>query len=238
MDPDKLRRNICFQAAQLLHTRRESNFTTAKWRAARAITRSYITNEALPTDMEIRMALQNLVMSVPPPESRPAHTGDAPNDRQELATAFRSLLEPLDRVRLNRFEHPEGDLLYHSLQVFHLALDGLPWDEEFVTAALLHDVGFGIDPYDAHAATLTAVEDLVSERTMWFIQNLPTQHRKSDGTIGARARRRLDTHEDAEALRLLAECDLQGRVPGRKVGSLNETLQTLFEMTYEDDDTQ
>ncbi|MCR9200477.1 MAG: hypothetical protein NXI04_17720 [Planctomycetaceae bacterium] len=232
MDADKLRRNICFHAARLLHSRQESNFTTARWRAARSITRSYLPGECLPTDMEIRLALQDLISSSPPvsPLSFDAEHSDA-----SLKVAYHSLLEPLDRVRLNRREHPEGDLLYHSLQVFHLARDGRPWDEEFVTAALLHDVGHGIDPYDPLPATVRAIEDLVSERTLWLVENLPLQHRKADGTIGARARRRLDAHEDGDALRFLAECDLDGRVPGRPVDSLTDALQSLFEISGNDD---
>ena len=60
MEHEKLRRRICFEAAQLLHSRRESNFTTARWRAARGITSSYVNKDALPTDMEIRAVLQEL----------------------------------------------------------------------------------------------------------------------------------------------------------------------------------
>jgi len=232
MDADKLRRNICFQAARLLHSRQESNFTTARWRAARSITRSYLPSDCLPTDMEIRLALQDLVSSSPP-VSRLCDDGE--HTDAALHAAFHSLLEPLDRVRLNRREHPEGDLLYHSLQVFHLARDGRPWDEEFVTAALLHDVGHGIDPFDPLPATVRAIEDLVSERTLWLVENLPLQHRKADGTIGARARRRLDAHEDGDALRFLAECDLEGRVPGRPVESLTNALQSLLEISGNDD---
>ena len=250
MDPDKLRRKICFQAAQLLHARRESSFTTAKWRAARSITRSYITTESLPTDMEIRMALQDLITSTPPttagvPTSsfdEPAESDSPPagdSERQasmaQRHTAFHCLLEPLDRVRLNRREHPEGDLLYHSLQVFHLAYDGQPWDEELATAALLHDVGYGIDPHDPLPATVRAIADLVSERTLWLVENLEIQHRRADGTIGARARRRLEEHDDCETLRFLAECDRNGRVPGRRVDSLNDVLQTLLEMNDDDE---
>ncbi|MGA2233344.1 MAG: tRNA adenylyltransferase, partial [Tepidisphaeraceae bacterium] len=58
-------------------------------------------------------------------------------DRFEL---FRMLLAPLEEVRQSAVHHPEGDALYHSLQVFELARDRAPYDEEFLLAALLHDV--------------------------------------------------------------------------------------------------
>src|SRR5438105_8122281 len=61
---------------------------------------------------------------------------------------FRLLLLPLETVKQNAKYHPEGDVLYHLLQVFDLARDERPWDEEFILAALLHDVGKGIDPHD------------------------------------------------------------------------------------------
>jgi hypothetical protein len=44
--------------------------------------------------------------------------------------------------------HPEGDALYHSLQVFELARCEAPWDRDLAAAALLHDVGKAIDRRD------------------------------------------------------------------------------------------
>ena len=56
-------------------------------------------------------------------------------------------------------------MLYHSLQVFELARDARPYDEEFLLAALLHDVGKGIDPADHVGAALSVLEGLITERT-------------------------------------------------------------------------
>ncbi len=180
------------------------------------------------------MALQQLVSnSLPTVDSateQPAEEDELPTNRYDQ---YLALLEPTDRVRLNKDTHPEGDLLYHSLQVFELAREARSWDEDFLIAALLHDVGKGIDPFDGHTATLNALHDIVSERTFWFVENLPTQHRLYDGTIGVRARRRLGGHEDGEELKLLARCDSDGRVPGRKVCSAEEAVQFLRELAWE-----
>jgi len=57
---------------------------------------------------------------------------------------YEMLLLPLERVKESPVYHPEGDALYHSLQVFDLAREEFPYDEEFLSAALLHDVGKAI----------------------------------------------------------------------------------------------
>jgi HD superfamily phosphodiesterase len=77
----------------------------------------------------------------------------------------------LENVRQNPAWHPEGDALYHSLQVFELARDRLPWDEEFLLAALLHDVGKAIDPSDHVAAALEALEGSITDRTRFLIEH-------------------------------------------------------------------
>src|SRR5579863_4903288 len=43
---------------------------------------------------------------------------------------YRLLLLPLENVKQSPKYHPEGDALYHSLQVFELARDARPYDEE------------------------------------------------------------------------------------------------------------
>lgn len=221
MSHEELRQRICFAAARLLQSRQESDFNAARWRAARSLVSGYIPGQAMPTDLEIRHLLQQLVTGGLP-ESRASSAAE-----DDVYAAYYELMAPLDRVRLPADTHPEGDLLYHSLQVFELVCEERPWDSEILTAALLHECGRGLDPYDAHNATLDAVAPIVSDRTFWFIENLPTQHRLSDGTIGVRARRRLSSHDDGEDLRLLAWCDSEGRVPGRQVRSLEECLLTI-----------
>ena len=144
---------------------------------------------------------------------------------------YRSLLLPLEHVEQNRTWHPEGDALFHSLQVFVLARDEQPYDEEFLLAALLHDVGKAIDPVDHVAAGLEALEGTITERTAWMIGHHMEAHRIREGTIGARARRRLAESPDYPDLLLLAECDRDGRVPGMSVPDLDEALDVVRELS-------
>ena len=143
---------------------------------------------------------------------------------------YEMLLLPLENVKQNRKYHPEGDALYHSLQVFDLACHELPYDEEFLLAALLHDVGKAIDPADHVAAGLEALEGVVTERTAWLIAHHMEGQALRDGTLGARARRRLEASDDHEALLLLCECDRNGRQPGVEAPELDEALDYLREL--------
>ena len=143
-------------------------------------------------------------------EDQLAELDEAP-DRFSL---YLALLLPLENVRQKPSLHPEGDALYHSLQVFQLASQQRPYDEEFLTAALLHDLGKAIDPDDPLAAALEALDGFITERTTWLIENLADAHRLGEGTIGSRHRKRLAGHESYEELVLLAECDRNGRQPG------------------------
>ena len=152
---------------------------------------------------------------------------------QELASAessvdrfqlFESLLLPLENVKQNPKYHPEGDALYHSLQVFDLACDQLPYDEEFLLAALLHDVGKAIDQRDHVRAGLTALEGFITERTWWLIENHMLAHQIQDGSIGARKMRRLRENESYEELLILGQCDRQGRQQGVQTTELDDAL--------------
>jgi predicted nucleotidyltransferase len=143
---------------------------------------------------------------------------------------FRMLLAPLENVQGSPRYHPEGDVLYHSLQVFELARDRRPYDEEFLLAALLHDVGKGLDRGNHVVAALQTLDGLLTERTRFFIEHHMDAHAYRDGTIGARLRRELEASPDFEELMLLHECDVGGRVSGAVVDTLDEALDYLREL--------
>ena len=140
------------------------------------------------------------------------------------------LLLPLEEVKQSPRYHPEGDVLYHSLQVFELARDQRPYDEEFLLAALLHDIGKGIDPADHVAAGLAALDGLITDRTRFLIENHMLAHDYQTGKLPPKARRRLEASPDFEDLLLLREVDDAGRVPGAAVGTVDEALDYLKEL--------
>ncbi len=151
-------------------------------------------------------------------------------ERLDPYMIFRMLLLPLEEVHGSPTYHPEGDVLYHSLQVFELAREQRPYDEEFLLAALLHDVGKGLDRAHHVEAGLSALEGLITERTHFLIAHHMDAHLYRTGQLGHRLKRELEASPDFEDLLLLRELDDAGRVPGAIVGTLDEALDYLKEL--------
>jgi predicted nucleotidyltransferase len=148
---------------------------------------------------------------------------------------YRLLLLPLDKTRQSVKYHPEGDVLYHSLQVFERAREERPYDEEFLLAALLHDVGKGIDPGNHVTAALEALDGLITDRTRFFIEHHMDAHAYREGSIGARLKQKLEASADFDDLMLLNQCDRAGREAGVMVGTLDEALDFLKELERSND---
>ena len=151
--------------------------------------------------------------------------------RPDRFAYYAALLAPLENVVLSPERHPEKDALYHSLQVFQLATEERPYDEEFLLAALLHDVGKAIDPKNHVVAGVEALADHVPERTLLLIEQHEQGHQYLNGTLGMRARRRLEADPNFEELLLLAECDKRGRQRGVAVPEIEDALAEIRTMS-------
>ena len=154
-------------------------------------------------------------------------------DRWEL---YRMLLQPLEKIQQNPAYHPEGDALYHSLQAFELARLQRPWDEEFLLAALLHDIGKGIDPSDHVAAGIQALEGAITPRTQFLIEHHMDAQAIRTGTLGHRAKLRLQEDENYEDLLLLRDIDDAARERGVMVCTVREALAHLRKLEQECED--
>ncbi len=134
-----------------------------------------------------------------------------------------ALLEPLARVRQDPRHHPEGDALFHSLQVFQRALDaGEP--PHLVAAALLHDVGKS-SPDDRHAETGAAlIASIAGERTCLLVERHMDLLRDPSGT-----RRRMHGDPLLDELERLRAHDLAGRRPRVYVPTCERAVGALLE---------
>jgi len=193
----------------------------------------------LPSDSEVRQAALELARSpIAEGDLERLASRDEPEppeaplprlaDHVDRFTLYKLRLEPLEQVKQHTQRHPEGDALYHSLQVFQLAREERPYDEEFLTAALLHDVGKAIDPSDPAAAGLESLDGAISERTKWLITHLADA--VASRNAGNRSGRVPGVEAEPQAIEdllLLADLDLAGRVPGMPVSSASEAIEYL-----------
>ncbi len=221
--PSKLRLQIALEAARVIREGPSCRFSDARSQAVERLCDGEVRSRDLPTDVEVAAELKLLAIAAAGP------------DWELRFDRYAALLRPLAEVVQDPVRHPEGDALYHSLQVFALACDRLPYDEEFITAALLHDVGLAIERQDSVATGLETLAGFVSERTAWLIENLPVAQDLANGSLGVRGRRRLNDSEDSEELLLLAECDREGRKRGVAVPDVEEAIEKIRELSLLDE---
>lgn len=232
MKPSKLRRQITLVAARLIYERNENEYYRARIQAARMVSKNRVPAVDLPTNDEIRAEVRWLAESS---DMRDENDIDVARLQYQVLPdqgalpdrfdAYHALLIPLETVKQSPRYHPEGDVLYHSLQVFELARNELPYDEEFLLAALLHDVGKAIDRHDHVSAGLDALDRFITQRTRWLILHHADAQSLREGTLGVRAARRLSESDSYEELLLLAQCDREGRRQGVMVPDVVEALQ-------------
>ncbi len=223
MDDDKTTRRIAWEAASLLRRGSEKDWHQARRVATRRLVRGRLPFDRLPGEGEIRGALLALSSEHPPPTPG---AGD-PDHADPRFAEFLAMLRPLETIMLPREWHPEGDALYHSLQVFDLVRDEAPYDEELMLAALLHEVGRAEDTSDPIPATLALLGESITERTRWLIENHTAIRTQYDGSISARKRRSLRQHPWYEDLVILAEADRDGRQTGVMVPDEREALESI-----------
>jgi hypothetical protein len=132
------------------------------------------------------------------------------------------LLSGLDGVLQSARYHPEGDALYHSLQVFDLARNATS-DRDLWSAALFHDVGKGIDGPTHDEVGADLLEGLVCPRVVWLVRHHLDLLREPRLT-----RRRFFGTPELADLERLRKWDLGGRRTDARVLSPEEAIEILF----------
>jgi hypothetical protein len=80
-------------------------------------------------------------------------------------------------------------------------------------------------------AALQALNGLITDRTTFLIENHMLAQEYRAETLGHRQRARLEASPDFEDLMLLRELDDAGRVPGAIVGTVDEAIEYLRELS-------
>lgn len=131
-------------------------------------------------------------------------------------------------IRLRRHIAIEAArLMYERVE---LARDEVPYDQELITAALLHDVGKAIDPADHVAAGLEALEGTLTEREEFLIAHHMDAQSLVAGGLGGKLRKRLAESEWIEDLLTLRSIDDRARKRGVEACTIEEALALLQEM--------
>jgi hypothetical protein len=249
---DRARRQIAIEAARRmlasigpeegdpskrLREASEAEYYAAKRKAAAVLGRPVRPGD-LPSDSEVREQVLALIRDDNPltplqdqPEPEPGEELGRLADHVDRFAVYKLRLAPLEAVKQDPRRHPEGDALYHSLQVFELARTARPYDEEFLVAALLHDVGKGIDLANPVETAVEALRGAVTPRTLALIAHLRAFKiaRQKPGAPPP-----VDDAHTLEDLNLLRELDELGRVPGATVGTIDEALAYLQRLERED----
>jgi hypothetical protein len=133
-----------------------------------------------------------------------------------------SLLEALNGVRQSPRYHPEGDALFHSLQVFDLARRSTE-DRVLWAAALFHDVGKAAGGGDHDEIGADLLDGLLSPRVVWLVRHHLDLLRDARG-----ARRRWRGTPALRDLEALRRWDVGGRDPNARVVFIEGALDQIF----------
>jgi hypothetical protein len=137
------------------------------------------------------------------------------------------LLLALDGVAQHPKYHPEGDALFHSLQVFEHALKADP-TPTLLAAALLHDVGKAHGSRD-HAELGAVLLDGLPDPVRWLVAHHLDLLRHS-----RRTRTRLGGTTLLRDLQLLRRWDVAGRDPRAWVREPEEAVAIVVEALAQD----
>ncbi|MBO9489786.1 HD domain-containing protein [Endozoicomonas sp. G2_1] len=113
----------------------------------------------------------------------------------------------LEFVEQNPTYHPEGNALFHSLQVFQLSLK-FSNDPEIWAAALFHDIGKAIDGPTHAEIGAELLSGIFNENICWLIR-----HHLDLLTHPAKTKRALRNSSRLKQLIVLRHLDLNGRDP-------------------------
>ncbi len=235
---DRTRRQIAVEAARRMiaaigpeagdpsgHLRdaTEADFYAAKRKAA-AVLGHPVRPGDLPSDSEVReqaLALIRDAASTPTPaddQPEPAPGDELARlaDHVDRFAVYKHAARPARSGQAERQVSPRGGRPLPLAPGLRAGPAARPYDEEFLLAALLHDVGKAIDPHDHVATGVEALRGAVTDRTLALVEH----HMDLRSTPSPATRPRWPTPTLLEDLAPPPRAATTlGRVPGAEVGT-------------------
>ena len=91
-------------------------------------------------------------------------------DQPHVQDYLLALLLDLDGVQQNPHFHPEGDALFHSIQVFQIALQQSK-NPILLASALFHDVGKSYGNVDHDKTGADLLRGILDDEVVWLIEH-------------------------------------------------------------------
>ena len=151
----------------------------------------------------------------------PRNTPSCTSHQEHLARYLISILDSLDGIEENPIHHPEGDCLYHSLQVFQHALSETD-KPTLWAAALFHDVGKSVNYIHHAVAGSDMLEGLLNPNITWL-----TRHHLDLLKSPRKTRQKWKGTQQLSDLESLRRWDLAGRQTTVAVMSTQEAVDIL-----------
>lgn len=134
---------------------------------------------------------------------------------------LKQLLFDLEDVEQSQKYHPEGNALFHSLQVFELALQ-CSNEPRLWAAALFHDVGKSVDSHQHCKIGKQMLSGVLGEDIVWLVE-----HHLDLMTSPKKTHQKYSNHLKLNDLEILRKCDVKGRDPFAKPMSVNSAVNLL-----------
>jgi putative nucleotidyltransferase with HDIG domain len=124
--------------------------------------------------------------------------------------------------------HPEIGVFNHSLQVFYL-LSKRTGDLDLLTAGLFHDIGktFNTLQHDKIGAKL--LYEYYPEKVIWLVKNHIRIIHYLNGEMRKGKRQVFERHNYFGLLKVLRECDIEGRKPDFHIEYDKEEIVSILE---------
>lgn len=113
----------------------------------------------------------------------------------------------LEQIEQNPIYHPEGNALFHSLQVFQLSLKSSK-DPEILAASLFHDIGKAIDGPNHAEIGAELLSGIFNDNVCWLVR-----HHLDLLIHPAITKRKFKNTTKLKQLTLLRDLDIKGRDP-------------------------